>query len=103
MTVTISRLYDDYASASRAVGELEAAGIPHSDISIVASNADNWYATQGRGPTTTTRPGAAQTTAKLNRDGDGVDDRAEGAATGGGILHGSGRSPGGCIGLRHRR
>ena len=86
MTVTISRLYDDYASASRAVGELEAAGIPHSDISIVASNADNWYATEGNGPTTTTtRPGAARTTANLDRDGDGVDDRAEGAATGSGI------------------
>jgi hypothetical protein len=85
MTVTISRLYHDYASASRAVAELEAAGTPHSDISIVASNADNWYATQGRGPTTTTRPGAAQTTAKLDRDRDGVDDRSEGAATGGGI------------------
>ena len=85
MTVTISRLYDDYASASRAVGELEAAGIPHSDISIVASNADNWYATEGKGRTTTTRPGAARTTAKLDRDGNGADDRAEGAATGGGI------------------
>jgi hypothetical protein len=85
MTVTISRLYDSYASASRAVGELEALGIPHSDISIVASNADNWYATEGKGRTTTTRPGAARTTAKLDRDGDGVDDRAEGAATGGGI------------------
>jgi hypothetical protein len=97
MTVTISRLYDDYASASRAVGELEAAGIPHSDISIVASNADNWYATEGRGPTTTTttRPGAARTTAKLDRDGDGVDDRAEGAATGGGI----GAALGGTAGL----
>lgn len=81
MTVTISRLYDDHASAGRAVGELEAAGIPHSDISIVASNADNWYTTG----TTPTRPGAARTTAKLDRDGDGVDDRAEGAATGGGI------------------
>ena len=75
----------DYASASRAVGELEAAGIPHSDISIVASNADNWYATEGKGRTTTTRPGGARTTAKLDRDGNGADDRAEGAATGGGI------------------
>jgi hypothetical protein len=40
MTVTISRLYDDYASAERAVCDLEAAGVPHSDISIVSSNAD---------------------------------------------------------------
>ena len=43
MTVTISRLYDDYASARQAMRDLEAAGVPHADISIVASNADNWY------------------------------------------------------------
>ena len=44
MTVTITRLFDDYATASRAVSDLEAAGLSHSDISIVSSNADNWYA-----------------------------------------------------------
>ena len=43
MTVTITRLYHDYASASQAVGDLEAAGVPAKDISLVASNADNWY------------------------------------------------------------
>jgi hypothetical protein len=43
MTVTITRLYSDYASASRAVNALEAAGVPPKDISLVASNADNWY------------------------------------------------------------
>jgi hypothetical protein len=43
MTVTISKLFDDHASASRAVGELEAAGVPRSEISVVASNADSWY------------------------------------------------------------
>lgn len=55
MTVTISRLYDDYASASRAVTELEAAGIPHSDISIIANNSENWYATDRTGSRTTAR------------------------------------------------
>ena len=40
MAVTISRLYDRYADAERAVTALEAAGIPHSDISIVANNSD---------------------------------------------------------------
>jgi hypothetical protein len=42
MTVTISRLYDNYADAQRAVQGLESAGVPHSDISIVANNSDNW-------------------------------------------------------------
>jgi hypothetical protein len=41
--VTISRLYDNYADAQRAVQSLENAGVPHSDISIVANNSDNWY------------------------------------------------------------
>ncbi|HXJ01973.1 MAG TPA: hypothetical protein VNH44_12180 [Micropepsaceae bacterium] len=43
MSVTISRLYDDYSAASQAVRDLEAAGLPPREISIVASNADNWY------------------------------------------------------------
>jgi len=42
MTVTIARLYDDYATASRVMNDLESAGVPHADISIVASNADNF-------------------------------------------------------------
>jgi hypothetical protein len=43
MAVTISRLYDRYADAERAVTALESAGIPNSDISIVANNSDEWY------------------------------------------------------------
>ena len=35
MTVTISRLYDSYTAALEAVKNLESAGVPHSDISIV--------------------------------------------------------------------
>lgn len=85
MTATISRLYDDYASASRAVTELEAAGVPHRDISIVASNADNWYSDKG----------SQRTTKKIDRDHDGTDDRAEGAAAGAGI----GATLGGAAGL----
>ena len=57
MTVTISRLYDSYADAQRAVTRLESAGVPHSDISIVANNSDNWF--EG---------------GKKDRDRDGVDD-----------------------------
>lgn len=83
MTVTISRLYDSYGDAQKAVQRLEAAGLPHSDISIVANNSDNWY---GGGN-------------KVDRDRDGVDDRAEGAGTGAGIGAGVGGAAGLLAGL----
>ncbi len=82
MTVTISRLYDRYADAQKAVSGLETAGVPHSDISIVANNSDNWY--DGK---------------KVDRDRDGVDDRAEGAGTGAGIGAGVGGAAGLLAGL----
>src|ERR1700738_2614584 len=92
MTVTITRLYDDYASAERAVRDLEAAGVPHNDISIVSHNADSWYrGRRGVGTTTTPRT----TTGRVDRDHDGVDDRAEGAGAGAGI----GATLGGAAGL----
>src|SRR2546423_6522024 len=98
--ITISRLYDNYDAAARAVSELERAGIPHSDISIVANNAEGWYSEDG---------GAVNRGARADRDGridrdrdgridrdrDGVDDRAEGAAAGAGI----GAALGGTAGL----
>lgn len=40
MTKTVSGLFDTYEAASSAVNSLEAAGIPHSDISIVSNNTD---------------------------------------------------------------
>src|ERR1700759_5584258 len=83
MTVTISRLYDTYADAQRAVQGLESAGVPHSEISLVANNSDNWY-DSGK---------------KLDRDHDGVDDRAEGAGKGAGIGAGVGGAAGLLAGL----
>jgi hypothetical protein len=83
MTVTVSRLYDSYADAQAAVRGLEAAGIPHSDISIVANNSDNWYSTDK----------------KVDRDRDGVDDRAESAGKGAGIGAGIGGTAGLLAGL----
>jgi hypothetical protein len=80
MTVTISRLYDDPHAANRAVMDLEAAGLPSRDISIVSSNADDWY---------------TRTDDKVDRDLDDVDDRAEGAGAGAGI----GAALGGTAGL----
>ncbi len=82
MTVTISRLYDIYSDAERAVRDLEAAGVKHDDISIVASNADDWYSKDKKG-------------SRVDRDADGVDDRAEGAGTGAGV----GAALGGTAGL----
>ena len=66
MTVTISRLYDNPTDAQRAVARLEAAGVPHSDVSIVANNSDSWF----------------NSDAKVDRDRDGVDDRTEGSRQG---------------------
>jgi hypothetical protein len=86
MTVTISRLYDNYSDAQRAVSSLEAAGVPHSDLSIVANNSDNWYSSD-------------RSANKIDRDRDGVDDRAEGAATGAGVGAGLGGAAGLLAGL----
>lgn len=77
MAATISRLYDNYADAQNAVQGLEAAGVPQSDISIVANNSDGWF------------------DEKRDHEGDGVDDRAE--AAGAGALIGAGL--GGAAGL----
>jgi hypothetical protein len=90
MTVTISRLYNDYDAASRVVHDLELAGVPESDVSIVASNADSWYSDGvARG-----KPGTV-TSGRVDRDADGTDDRAEAAGTGAGI----GATIGGAAGL----
>ncbi|MCX5580495.1 general stress protein [Kaistia terrae] len=40
MTTTISGLFDTHADATAAVRDLQAFGIPHDDISVVASNVD---------------------------------------------------------------
>src|ERR1700760_2545057 len=39
MTQTLTGLFDQYDDARRAVQDLEAAGVPHRDVSIVANNA----------------------------------------------------------------
>ena len=40
---TVTGLFDNYDDASDAVGELEASGVPHANISIVANNSNDWY------------------------------------------------------------
>jgi len=71
MTTTITRLYNTHVEAREVVSNLEAAGVDHGDISIVASNADNWYSKDKK-----TFP---------DRDLNGKDDRAEAAGTGAGV------------------
>jgi hypothetical protein len=44
---TVTGLFDNYDDASVAVGELEAMGIPHSNISIVASKSDGRHDSDG--------------------------------------------------------
>ena len=83
MTITISRLYDNHTDAQRAVQRLESAGVPHSDISIVANNSDGWF---NNGKT-------------VDRDHDGVDDRSESAGKGAGIGAGIGGTAGLLAGL----
>lgn len=77
MTVTLSRLYDTYSDAQQVVGDLEAAGLRSDDVSIVSSNADNWY----KGDSQSGRAMAS----RKDKDHDGKDDRVEGAETGAGI------------------
>jgi|SRR5579872_519441 len=88
MTV-ISRLFDNYSDAARAVSELEQAGIRADDISIVANNSEGWY--RDNGAVRLDRDGNRI----VDRDHDGVDDRTEGAAKGAGI----GATVGGIAGL----
>ncbi len=45
----ITRLYDSHADASQVVTDLEAAGVPHDDISLVANNRDDWHRTDRDG------------------------------------------------------
>jgi hypothetical protein len=48
-TRTIARLYDTHEDAVAVVRDLEAAGIPHDRVSIVAPNYDERYATEPAG------------------------------------------------------
>src|ERR1700748_1908450 len=74
MTKTLTRVFNDYATANAAVDQLKAAGLGDTHIGIVASNADGWH-----------KPGSGDVDPKHDKDRDGRDDRAEGVATGGGL------------------
>jgi len=76
MSKTITRLFDDYTDATKSVNDLESLGIPHSDISIVANNANGTHDAHGG----------------VNDDGDVTRATSTGAALGGagGLLAGLG-------------
>jgi hypothetical protein len=95
MTIKISRLYDDHASAQNAVRDLKAAGLADGDISILASNADGWYKSEGV-PNDPHRS-AADPVHDKNRDGS--DDRVQGAAVGGTLGAVAGGTAGALAGL----
>src|SRR4051795_8324429 len=92
MTITISRLYNDYSTAAKVVAELKAAGLREGEISIIANNAENWYSADQKRD-------AKATSGRVDRDHDGTDDRAEGAATGAGVGAGVGSAVGLLAGL----
>lgn len=81
MTVTLTRLYNSHTEARAVVDALKAAGIRERNISVLASNADEWHADR----TPATFP---------DKDLDGRDDRAEATGAGAGI----GATVGGTIG-----
>ena len=88
MTKTLTRVYNDYASAELTVRELKTAGLGDSHIGIVASNADGWH-----------KPGGGDVDPKHDKDRDGKDDRAEGAVTGAGLGAIAGGAAGAAAGL----
>ncbi|MCE4226097.1 hypothetical protein HCU64_20300 [Methylobacterium sp. C25] len=67
----ITALFDDYEEAAKAVDRIEAAGVPHGDISIVASNESERH--RGRLP---------PATASSHRDGDAAEGAGAGATVG---------------------
>lgn len=77
MTRTITRLFASHTEAMTAVTDLETAGIPHADISLVASNADKWH------------DGHKHHHADVGGDNDAAEGAGKGATTGG-LLGGAG-------------
>lgn len=89
MADTIVRLFDRPADALRAVQRLEALGIDHDDVSLVANNREGWYDKDGVRDdrlASDDRRVRGDKSGMKDDDGDGKDDRAEGA--GGGAMAG---------------
>lgn len=75
MTQTVTGLFDRYDDAARAVAELERAGVPHGDVSIVASKSDSSYPAGGDAhvdQTTATAAGTGATAGTVIGGGAGL-------------------------------
>jgi hypothetical protein len=92
---TLSRMYDDYADAASVVSDLEAAGIPHDRISLVA-NADAHGRSTGALRTADPRVGRTAS-GDSSLDPADRDDSSAGAGAKRGVLAGAG--VGGVAGL----
>ncbi|QYE33741.1 hypothetical protein KZX46_12885 [Polymorphobacter sp. PAMC 29334] len=98
MTKTLTRLFDNYSDAESAVRDLEAMGVPHSDISIVANDATGTHGgtIRGHNDVGTTAAVAGHETATAVAHADDTGDVSRGATTGallggaGGLLAGLG-------------
>ena len=58
MDVVTTRLFDTYEHATAAVADLEASGVPHNAVSLVANNSDNRHG-NGTAPIEETEPADA--------------------------------------------
>ena len=92
MADTIVRLFDRPADALSAVRRIEALGIPHDDVSIVANNREGWYdkdCVRHDRLVSDDRRVKGDKRGMKDHDIDGEDDRLEGAGDGamtGGVL-----------------
>jgi len=79
---TIARMYDSYEQAQTVVHELEAAGIPQSDISVVANDRTKSASSSTTGTTTGTMTAGNRTSTAETSTGAGA---VLGTAVGGGL------------------
>lgn len=63
MSMVITRLFDTYENAAAAVAALEAGGVPHDCISLVANKSDGRYSDSVAVPASVPADGVADTTA----------------------------------------
>lgn len=83
MSDTIARLYDRPADALRAMRRVEALGIGHDDISLIANNREGWYDKDGvRHEKLAYGDERRDKRGMKDDDLDGKDDRLEGAGDG---------------------
>lgn len=86
MAVTVCRLYDSYGDAVVVIEQMEAAGVPVEDTSIISNNSDGWFSgmRQEAGSGASAGSAAPSTAERIADDGTSADDgstRATGSET----------------------